>query len=203
MKSLLAQAGVYSLFARVIGATRARRLHVERYVRPRPGDRILDIGCGPADILEALPAVDYHGFDLSAAYIGAARAKFGARGHFQVEAVNRELVKKYAGFDLVLATGVLHHLTDAEALDLLQVARSALQPGGRLVTLDGCFVTGQSAVARYLLKQDRGEHVRDEAAYVALARQVFPVVKPVIATDLLRTPYTHLIMECHDGQPRC
>lgn len=196
IKSLLAQAGVYSLFARVIGATRGRRRYVDQYIRPRVGDRILDIGCGPADILEALPAVDYHGFDLSANYIAAAKKKFGARGQFHVEPVNAGLIARYAGFDLVLATGVLHHLTDAEALDLFRVAQAALKPGGRLMTLDGCFVQGQPPVARFLLRQDRGEHVRDEARYVALAQQVFAEVTPRVTGELLRIPYTHLIMEC-------
>ena len=113
-----------------------------------------------------------------------------------VEAVNAELVRKYAGFDLVLATGVLHHLTDAEAVDLFRVAHAALKPGGRLVTLDGCFSPGQSFVARQMLKNDRGQYVRDEAGYLALARQVFVEVTPTVTTDLLRIPYTHLVMEC-------
>lgn len=193
---ILAQPRLYSLYSRLIGAKRGRRIHLERHIRPRVGDRILDIGCGPADILEALPVVEYHGFDLSADYIESARRRFGSRGHFHVEAVNAELVKKYAGFDLVLATGVLHHLTDAEGVDLLRVAKAALKPGGRLVTLDGCFVEGQSPIARYLLTKDRGQFVRNEAAYVALARQVFSEVSPVVTTDLLRIPFTHLIMEC-------
>jgi cyclopropane fatty-acyl-phospholipid synthase-like methyltransferase len=196
IRDLLAQARVYSLFARIIGAERGRRLYIERHIRPRAGDRILDIGCGPADILAALPAVEYHGFDLSADYIASARKRFGTRGHFHVEAVNTELVKKYAGFDLVLATGVLHHLTDAEAVDLFRVAQAALKPGGRLVTLDGCFVDGQSAIARHLLKKDRGQFVRNEAAYLALARQVFTSVRSSVTTDLLRIPYTHVILEC-------
>src|SRR5205823_889390 len=149
LREILAQARVYSLFSRLVGMKRGRRFHVERHIRPRVGDRILDIGCGPADILEALPVVEYHGFDLSADYIESARKRFGSRGHFRVEAVNAELVEKYAGFDLVLATGVLHHLTDAEAVDLFCVAKAALKPGGRLVTYDGCFVEGQSPIARY------------------------------------------------------
>ncbi len=196
IRDILAHARVYSLFARLVGAERGRRLHVGRYIRPRPGDRILDIGCGPADILEALPAVEYHGFDLSADYITSARKRFGSRGEFQVEAVNAELVKKYAGFDLVLATGVLHHLNDGEAVDLFRVAHAALKPGGRLVTLDGCFKTGQSVMARQMLRNDRGKFVREEPAYLALARKVFSEVTPTVTTDLLRIPYTHLIMEC-------
>lgn len=164
----------------------------------KPGDRVLDIGCGPADILEALPPVEYHGFDLSADYIEAARKRFGGRGTFHVEAVDAEQVKQYAGFDLVLATGVVHHLTDAEALDLFRVAAAALKPGGRLVTLDGCLVEGQSPVARWLLKRDRGQFVRGQAAYLALARAVFSKVQPTVTTGLLRIPYTHLVMECSD-----
>lgn len=197
LTDILASARVYSLFARLVGAERGRRLYIERYIRPRAGDRLLDIGCGPGDILEALPAVEYHGFDLSADYIESARQRFGARGRFEVGALGGDLAGKYAGFDLALATGVLHHLTDAEALDLFRVAHAALKPGGRLVTLDGCYQAGQSPIARQMLRHDRGKHVREEAAYVALARQVFGDVTPVVTTDLLRIPYTHLVMACH------
>jgi len=198
LRDLLARAGVYRGFSSLIGAARGRRVHIEQHIRPRAGDRVLDIGCGPADILEALPPVEYHGFDLSADYIEAARKRFGGRGTFHVEAVDAEQVKQYAGFDLVLATGVVHHLTDAEALDLFRVAAAALKPGGRLVTLDGCLVEGQSPVARWLLKRDRGQFVRGQAAYLALARAVFSKVQPTVTTGLLRIPYTHLVMECSD-----
>jgi 2-polyprenyl-3-methyl-5-hydroxy-6-metoxy-1,4-benzoquinol methylase len=196
LRDVLAKPSIYSLFARFIGATRGRRLYIQRYVRPRAGDRILDIGCGPADILEALPQVDYHGFDLSAEYIESARKRFGARGHFNVEAVNLELLKKYVGFDLVLATGVLHHLSDTEAVDLFHVAKTALRANGRLITLDGCFLEGQSPLARQLLKRDRGRYVRNETGYAALARNVFNNVQPFLTTELLRIPYTHIILEC-------
>ena len=49
LRAVLAQPRVYSLFARLIGATRGRLRYVHRHIRPRPGDKILDIGCGPAD----------------------------------------------------------------------------------------------------------------------------------------------------------
>jgi SAM-dependent methyltransferase len=196
LRDILAQARVYSLFARIIGATRGRQTYVQGYIRPKAGDRILDIGCGPADILEALPEVEYHGFDLSPDYIESARKRFGTRGQFHVEAVSADLIKKYEGFDLVLATGVLHHLTDAEATDLFQVARTALKPGGRLVTLDGCFVDSQSAIARHLLRRDRGEFVRRQPEYLRLASKVFSKVESQLTHNLLRIPYTHIIMQC-------
>ena len=52
---------------------------------------------------------------------------------------------------IVLAIGVVHHLDDAEAVKLFQLAHAALKSGGRLVTMDGCYVPKQSRVARHLL----------------------------------------------------
>jgi len=196
LRDVLAKPWVYSLFARLIGATSGRKIYIERHIRPRPGDRILDIGCGPADILEVLPEVDYHGFDLSPQYIDSARQRFGSKGQFHVEPVNLNLLKKYSGFDLVLATGVLHHLSDTEARELFAVAKAALKPTGRLITLDGCFAERQSVWARHLLKRDRGQYVRNQSGYVNLALSVFRNVCPFLTSELLRIPYTHLILEC-------
>jgi len=197
MKALLSVPAIYRMFAQLVGGEKARRLYVERYLCPREGIRILDIGCGPASVLEVLPVVDYCGFDLNPEYIDFARKKYGRRGDFRVESVSLALCELYRDFDLVLATGVLHHLDDREAEILFQLAHSSLKPGARLVTLDGCYTSNQSYVARFLLRNDRGKFVRDEAGYLRLARSVFPEAKATLRTDLLRIPYTHIILECH------
>ena len=64
------------------------------------------------------------------------------------------------------------------------------------MTIDGCYVPGQSAVARWLLSRDRGRYVRSQNEYLQLMRQIFPDVKSSVRTDLLRVPYTHLVAEC-------
>ena len=104
-------------------------------------------------------------------------------------------------FDVVIAHGVLHHLDDDAAATLFGVARRALKPGGRLVTFDGCFAEGQSALARLFLSLDRGRHVRSRDAYERLARGEFDQVESFVRHDLIRIPYTHLIMECGTARP--
>jgi hypothetical protein len=75
----------------------------------------------------------------------------------------------------------------------------ALRPGGRMITNDGCYVPGQSQTKRFLLSRDRGRYVRTEDQYLELAREYFDEVKPHIREDVLRIPYTHLILECMRG----
>lgn len=187
---------VYSWFANCIGGD-ARSVYTREYVRPVPGERIVDIGCGPADIVSELPdGVEYVGIDMSPEYIEAARARFGHRASFYCQSISSEIGVRLAPFDIAMANGVLHHLDDAQALDLLKLARASLTAGGRLVTLDGCYLPSQPAIARWLLKMDRGKHVRALEAYVELARREFGAVVPHLRQDLLRIPYTHLIMEC-------
>ena len=195
MRSLLAIPGLYSFFACIIGGNDARRYFVREHVRPRPNDRVLDIGCGPADILNFLPKVDYTGFDASADYIDAARRKFGARGRFFSSTVSSVSLET-KDFDLVIVIGVLHHLDDTKALKLIELAHSALRQGGRLITIDGCYAPRQSVIARFFLDHDRGQHVRDQYGYEGLARKYFGNVTSTVRSDLLNIPYTHVILEC-------
>lgn len=173
-----------------------RSKYVRDYVRPVAKDKILDIGCGPADILNYLPDVDYTGFDSNPKYIVAARKRFDNRGNFLCRAVKVDVIQECDYFDIVLANGVLHHLNDDDALTLFKLARRSMKANGRLVTLDCCYAEQQSRVARFLISKDRGKYARTETGYVELASKVFSSVKAVIRNDFMRLPYTHIIMEC-------
>jgi SAM-dependent methyltransferase len=188
---------VYRTFQRLIGSGGVRRAFLNEYVRPVPKEKVLDIGCGPADILDYLPGVDYLGLDISPEYIHAARKRFGKRGRFCCGDVGLATVEQESGtFSLVMATGVLHHLDDQTAAKLFDLARLALGPGGRLVTFDGCYEPKQSGIARWMLSHDRGTFVRAPADYERLASVSFANVELSMRHDLLRIPYTHVIMRC-------
>lgn len=194
---ILSYPSIYSLYRNAVFSAASQRDIVARYIQPREGESVFDIGCGPGDLLEFLPpSVKYIGFDAESKYIESAKARYGTRGEFFCGRVNSESLKELPSFDIVMAFGIIHHLDDAEAEWLFKLADSALKPGGRLVTYDNCYTENQSAIAKYIISKDRGRHVRTVDGYEKLAGKVFPSVKSHIRHDLLRIPYTVIIMEC-------
>ena len=80
LSSLLSFPAGYRLFRWMVGGESAWKIYLAEYVKPVPGDKILDIGCGPADVLNYLPAVNYTGLDISPEYICSAKKRFGSQG---------------------------------------------------------------------------------------------------------------------------
>jgi SAM-dependent methyltransferase len=195
LRSALSLPQAYQLSWNVVGGRGEIKVVAEEYVRPEPGCRILDIGCGPGTLVPYLPRSEYVGIDVSSDYIESARKRF-PDATFICERVSNYKPPHCSYFDIVLAMGVVHHLDDAEALRLFQIAHEALKTGGKLVTVDGVFTKDQSLAAHFLLTRDRGGFVRNEQGYVQIASKVFTTVKATIRNDLLWIPYTHIIMEC-------
>ena len=198
MKAVLSYPKIFDLFQSLMGKKNWHAVYAARYIRAQKGDRVLDIGCGTAKWRHVLPDVNYYGFDPNPRYIRAAKA--GCRDvpdcNFFCATVDETAVETLPEFDIVLALGVLHHLDDATCVRLVKFARAALKNGGRLISGDPCLAEGQSPVARRIIRFDRGRHVRDEKGYRKLVSGDFKIVKTEIRHDLIRVPYTHLIMEC-------
>ncbi|MDG1418750.1 MAG: class I SAM-dependent methyltransferase [Maricaulis sp.] len=195
-RRLLAVPALYSLHSRVFGPDALKASFVEQILQVREGDRVLDIGCGPADLLAFFPRVSYFGFDANANYIEQARKKHGHRGDFRHAYVSEPVVDDLEPFDLIIANGVLHHLSDANASALFRVARMSLRPGGRLVTCDGVLEKNQNPLARLLINLDRGNHVRTSSGYHDLASDLFDQVDVSIHHHLSRLPYSHCVLQC-------
>ncbi len=196
VRSVLSIPMVYETFQRAVGSPRVRRELVDHYVGPRPNLRVLDVGCGPGDLIDYLPGVVYTGTDLSGSYIASARRRFGDRGRFFAGRIADLDPAELGQFDVVIAKSVLHHIDEDEALHLFDVASGALAEGGRLVTLDAAYTSDMSRAARFVVSRDRGQSILAPAGYESLARRAFAEVEMSVHHDLLRIPYTHVFMSC-------
>lgn len=194
MKALLRHPALYQAYQNAGGFFGARVRAIADYLSLRPGMRVIDIGCGPGYILRHLPeGIDYTGFDIDEAYIAHATRSFGRLGTFHCRRFDAATAKQFAGADVVMMNGVLHHMGDAELKTTLTDIRDVLKSDGVLFTLDGCYHEGQSRIAKWLLDNDRGEFVRDRNGYDRLLRGVFGQVRLAIRDDYSRVPYTFII----------
>ena len=194
---LLAHTVVYRATKQLLLPEASERRIVDRMFDAADGDRVLDLGCGYGDYAPHFAGrCRYLGVDHNPDYIATARrmnAELDAQ--FVCADLADPVVSSAAPYDLVVVGGVLHHLDDATVVEMAATVAELLTPTGRLVALEPVFDPSQSLAARLLIAADRGRHVRDAPGYARLLAPALPRLRAEIHTDLLRLPYTHLLLE--------
>jgi len=135
----------YDLLVWLLTLGRERRFR-EKLLAParlRPGESVLDVGCGTGSLAIAAKrqvgdAGSVQGIDASPEMIARARHKAKKAGldiDF-AEASAESLPFPDATFDVVLSTVMLHHLRKSARAVAVAEMRRALKPGGRLLVVD-------------------------------------------------------------------
>jgi SAM-dependent methyltransferase len=186
---------LYHAYQSLGGFFQARVKAFDDYLDFSTRHKVFDIGCGPGHISAKIPpSLDYIGFDSDEKYIQFANARFGGpKRRFYNRLFDPTAASDFGIPDLIMMNGLLHHLDDAGVHTLLLDAYNAVDPGGIVFTLDGCFVDGQNSIDRYLLENDRGEFVRTEQGYRALIPSEFGKIDVFLRNNISRIPYTFII----------
>ena len=188
---------LYNLFQEAAGANAVRRARIRNHVRPKVGDKLIDIGCGTAQILQCLPEVEYLGLDINPQYIASAKRTHGSKGTFVVgDAQSLRDDSRFKDADIVMAIAVLHHLDDQDAVQCIRFAYDALKMSGRFICLEPCWVPNQGALSRFVMANDRGRNIRTEQQYRELSTRVFRNVTARVDTNPARIPYVNVVLKC-------
>lgn len=98
---------------------------IERFIKP--GDFILDVGVGLGELIAPLKNCNLFGVDLSIDYLQIAKSK----GIDVIMCLAEELPYHDSVFDMVVATDVLEHVLDLNAVT--RTITRVIKPGGYLV----------------------------------------------------------------------
>ncbi len=192
--SILSKPQFYSIFQMIMSGTSFRRMIVKNFIKKK-NVNILDIGCGPAEILDSLPQVNYFGYDINSEYIDYAKNKYKDRGNFYYKKFTEKELKKLPKFDYILLFGILHHLEDKEVYNLLKLAKKVLKKNGRILTEDPILMTKQNILSKFIIKMDRGANVRSKKEYIFLIKKFFKKINSKIYHQKF-IPYTWFVMNC-------
>jgi ubiquinone/menaquinone biosynthesis C-methylase UbiE len=114
----------------------------------RPGDRILDVGCGTGFFVRLLaeavgPKGEVVGVDAAPEMVAhaAARSRSLANCRFEVGSAGA-LVYPDGDFDIVVSSLTLHHLAPEDQLPAITEMRRLLRPSGRLLVAEFHAPTG-------------------------------------------------------------
>ena len=192
--SLLSNTFFYSLVQRVMSGTSFRKKIVKKYIT-KHNVKVLDIGCGPAEILDTLPEIKYYGFDINPIYINSAKRKYENKGKFFCKKFTNKNTKYLPKFDHVLLLGVLHHLSDQEINKLMPNIKKVLKRKRNIITLDNIFINKQNFIAKFLIQMDKGENVRSKKGYLNILKNHFKKINSKIYHQKF-IPYTWFVANC-------
>lgn len=131
--------GVYDLMSAIGFAGRRREAFTRLAMLAgiRPGDRVLDVGCGTGYLTRIMapvvgPSGQVTGLDLAPSMIAYARERAPANCTY-VQGAGQALDLPDESFDVVLSSLAIHHLPSAEQGSAVREMFRVLRPGGRLL----------------------------------------------------------------------
>lgn len=143
-----------------------------------PGDRVLDVGCGPGNYTRPLARAAGDGLtvglDASEAMVAAAAERGGGENLAYLRGDACALPFDDDSFDAACSVGVIHMV--AEPLVALAEMTRVLAPGGRLVVLASCGRPGKPRRERAGLTFFTRDELTDalaEQGMVAIEQRIF------------------------------
>jgi SAM-dependent methyltransferase len=207
MKSILSNSFLYFWIRYIITLGIPYKKWIREF-RLDANSRILDLGCGPSDIIffvkkNQSPSF-YYGLDISGEYLEEAKNQLTKKNiDFKLEVIDLSLIGKDKNIDnkiisysemytLNIATliGVIHHLSDEAVLNTLNMLYQS-KSIQEVFTQD--IIANRNPINDFFVKIDRGENVRTFEEYEVLLKKSNWKIKKVFWTTpgLFPIKYIH------------
>lgn len=153
--------------------------HAVRMLARRSGltasAKVLDVGCGTGVLANMFSSKCYLGFDIDHESIMQAKHSHPKYKFIQANAINPPLGNKK--YDLVLISGVIHHLNNSDRNLTFKMIRSHLNRLGKIVMIEAIPpIYSWNIIGQVIRKLDQGHHIHELKDYVRLTKKYFKVI---------------------------
>ena len=185
----------YIFFQKIMSGTSFRKKIIIKNIK-NSKVKVLDIGCGPAEVLNYIPNSVYYGYDIDPRSINYAKKKYKDKNHhFFCKKFGKSEIKKLPKIDYVILFGIVHHLNDEEVKNLFELCKKVMKKNAVLLTEDPILIKNQNPIARFFIKNDRGMNIREKSNYLKLVNVYFKNIRAKI-THQFFVPYTWFSTIC-------
>lgn len=155
------------------GGFRQHRALLQKHF-DRRGIAVLDCGCGTGIHAGHFSSAAYVGIDISEGYLARARRRY-PNHRFELMDAQR-LSFENGSFDAVIVSGVIHHMEDERASEVLHQIARVLKPKGLMLLWEDIPIQGRANwVGRWVQALDVGDFIRHPSKYLLLVENWFVV----------------------------
>ena len=157
---------------------------------------VLDCGCGPAQYRKLIKCKKYIGIDFNSKHIQTARKNYPDDIFYEGDLSKFDFQNIGKVTDILLF-GLLHHLNDENAKNLINNLIKQLEVTGQIIAIDPVYVKKENfydSFANFIASKDQGNYVRKENEYRALVNSKLATAETIIYKNLLRIPFYHHIL---------
>jgi len=137
----------------------------------------LDLGCGTAEFCRCFSPEAYLGIDISEKYITFAKKR--CPEYSFILASGQNLCLQSESFLQILINGVIHHLNDDIAGQLLREAHRVLRDEGKLLLIEDIETSSTKLLGKLIHQMDAGDHIRGLEKYERLVNTLFEIEESV------------------------
>lgn len=188
---------VYKTFQFLVARKDTYQIIFQNIFQTDENSIVLDCGCGPAQYRNLIKCSKYVGIDFNQKYIQKAISKF-PDDKFYLSDISNFDFKEDDKYSHIILLGLLHHLNDTNAKNLLNKLLKQLTDNGKVVTIDPIYIFNKNGfypkIANYLAFKDRGNYVRTKEEYDQLIDSKSASLQSKAYEKLLRVPLFHYVM---------
>ena len=126
---------IYNAYQKIIFRKDSKNNIFNNYIKVNKKDLVLDVGCGPGNYRDLIKSENYYGIDINCKSIDQAKEIY-PKDHFDclpVQEISNKVNKK---FDKIILLGLLHHISDQDALNLFNDLKNIAMPETKIFCLD-------------------------------------------------------------------